>query len=231
MHLRMNILFDLDGTLTDPKIGITKSVQYALERFGIHVDDLDLLEPFIGPPLMEGFSSIYQFEEEQCKQAISYYREYFSEQGIYENTVYPGIIELLQQLKKEDHQLFVATSKPTVFAEIIIKHFEMSSYFDFIGGSNLDGTRSSKGDVIRYVMDQHGLKQEQSVMIGDRKHDIIGAHQNQIPSIAVEYGYGSREELLGSQPTVICGTVKELGDCLKDEAAVLHQSWTRNGAI
>lgn len=196
-----NILFDLDGTLTDPKVGITKSVQYALTKFNITVDNLDTLEPFIGPPLTGSFMDFYGFSEEEAKKAVTYYREYFSVTGMYENDIYEGIISILDHLKKKGKKVIVATSKPTVFAEEIIKHFKMDTYIDEICGSNLDGSRSNKTEIIRYVLDNYVSEDESVVMIGDRKYDIIGAKNNDIDSIAVGYGYGSEDELKICEPT------------------------------
>lgn len=205
-----HLLFDLDGTLTDPKLGITKSVQYALKRLGIEVEDLDQLDPFIGPPLMQSFTEIYSFTEEQASQAITYYREYFSDHGIFENELYSGMIELLEQLIHEGRFLYVATSKPTVFAERILRHFKLDPYFTYVSGSYLDGTRSAKGDIIQHILEEKRLSAEDCVMIGDRKHDMIGANLNHMDSIGVEYGYGSREELEGAGATVVVATVNDL---------------------
>lgn len=205
-----NVLFDLDGTLTDPKLGITKSVQYALQRMGIAVDDLDQLEPFIGPPLMQSFQELYSFSNEQAQQAIGYYREYFSELGIYENELYDGIKELLVQLRLEEKVLYVATSKPTVFAERILRYFDIDSYFRFVCGSNLDGTRSAKGEIIEHIVKEQNLEVGRTVMIGDRKHDIIGANLNHMQSVGVEFGYGSKQELETAGAAHIVETVNEL---------------------
>ncbi|WP_438350052.1 HAD family hydrolase [Paenibacillus sp. FA6] len=211
------ILFDLDGTLTDPKMGITQGVQYALNRFDIVEDDLDSLEPFIGPPLSYSFAEFYGFSELDCQKAIGYYREYFADQGLYENEVYAGIPELLQTLVDQKKTLIVATSKPTVYAEKIIRHFGMDSFFQQIYGSNLDNTRSDKSDIIRSIIDENDLDKSRMIMIGDRKYDIIGANHNGIASIAVEYGYGSREELLECEPTYIVNTVEKLKDIFGEE--------------
>lgn len=205
-----NILFDLDGTLTDPKMGITQGVQYALSKFDIIEDNLDNLESFIGPPLTVSFAEFYGFSEEDCNKAVVYYREYYADRGLYENEIYIGILELLQTLVDQNRTLFVATSKPTLFAVKIIEHFGMTPYFKQVYGSHLDGTRSEKNEVIQAVIDENGLDKSSIVMIGDRKYDIIGAHKNDIASIAVEYGYGKHEELLDSKPTYIVNTVEEL---------------------
>ncbi|MCJ8012184.1 HAD family hydrolase [Paenibacillus sp. KQZ6P-2] len=205
------ILFDLDGTLTDPKVGITKCVQYALKKMGIVVDDLNELEPFIGPPLQESFSKIYSFDEEQTKLAIEYYRERFKETGMFENEIYPGIIELLTLLKEHQNELVVATSKPTVFSEKILHHFNIDKYFNLVVGSNLDGTRTAKTEIIQYILDKYEDKEKHEfIMIGDRKHDIIGAKNTGIHSMGVSYGYGSLDELIQSNPTYIVHNVDSI---------------------
>jgi phosphoglycolate phosphatase len=211
------VLFDLDGTLTDPKMGITQGVQYALSRFDIVEDDLDSLEPFIGPPLSHSFADFYGFSELDCKKAIVYYREYFADRGLYENEVYEGIPELLQILVDQKRTLIVATSKPTVYAEKIIRHFGMDSFFQQIYGSNLDDTRSDKSEIIRSIIEENDLDKCHIIMIGDRKYDIIGANNNGIASIGVEYGYGSRDELLESKPTYMVKTVEGLYDYFNRE--------------
>lgn len=210
------ILFDLDGTLTDPKVGITKSVQYALAKFGIEESDLDKLIPFIGPPLIESFQEIYALSKEQAKEAVGYYREYFTKAGMYENAIYPGIIELLAELRGAGKELLVATSKPTVYSEQIIEHFGMTPYFKAIVGSNLDGSRIHKDEVIAFALDAlNNISRDEVIMVGDRKHDIIGAQKNSIASIGVTYGYGSREELEQAGPTHMAVTVAELGKLLQ----------------
>ncbi|TCM99469.1 phosphoglycolate phosphatase [Paenibacillus sp. BK033] len=209
-----SILFDLDGTLTDPKLGITSAIRYSLSKFGIQIDNLDVLDPFIGPPLAGSFKEFYGFTDAMCTEAIKYYREYFAERGMYENKRYEGIKEVLAGLKEQGASLYVATSKPTFFAEKIISYFELSEYFEFIGGSNLDNTRVDKGEVIEHVLLSCGLSAEDAVMIGDRKHDIIGAKRHGLDSIGVGYGYGSEEELKLAEPTYLAGTVAELGQLL-----------------
>jgi phosphoglycolate phosphatase len=209
------ILFDLDGTLTDPKVGITKSVQYALSKYDIKVERLEDLETFIGPPLKESFKEYYSFTEDKARQAIEYYREYFSERGIYENEVYTDIPLLLDELKKQSKILVVATSKPTIFAEKILKHFNLAHYFDLIVGSNLDGTRTAKAEVIQYILSELGIKDlNKVVMIGDRKHDVIGGKECNIDTIAVAYGYGSKEELREAEPTYIIDSEKDILDII-----------------
>jgi len=209
------ILFDLDGTLSDPKEGITKSVQYALGKMGIVEPDIDRLAAFIGPPLHVSFSEVYGFEEKESKRAIDFFRERFKEKGMFENVLYPNIPLLLTALKESGYVLVVATSKPTIFAEQIIKYFELEEYFQLIVGSNLDGTRSSKTEIIQYILDKYAdFPPSEFVMIGDRKHDIIGAKNTGIDSIGVTYGYGTLEEIRDSEPTYIVTGVKQLKDQL-----------------
>lgn len=205
------ILFDLDGTLTDPQIGITRCVQYALSKMGIVENDLDKLIPFIGPPLLQSFRESYGLSEEQAVQAIGYYRERFSTVGLYENAVFPGIPRLLAQLREQSKTLLVATSKPTVFSVTILEHFGLSAYFQSIIGSNLDGTRVEKNEVIEYALAQLDKYDAQRIiMVGDRKHDIIGARKNGIAVAAVGYGYGTREELVEANPDYLVQTVEDL---------------------
>ena len=203
-------LFDLDGTLTDPKEGITKSVAYALNKFEISVEHLDDLCVFIGPPLLDSFMKEYDMSEDQANEAIRYYREYFSVTGIFENKVYHGIDKLLEKLKKEGCTCIVATSKPEAFAKKIIQHFQLDTYFDDICGATMDGSRSKKGDVIAYALKKNNIIKETAIMVGDRKHDIIGAHENDLPCIAVLYGYGSVEEFEAADADVILESVEAL---------------------
>ncbi len=205
------ILFDLDGTLTDPKEGITKSVAYALKYYGIQVDDLDELCKFIGPPLKDSFMVYYGFDDEKATEAVEKYREYFRPYGVYENKVYPGVKNLLEHLKQCGKTVILATSKPTVFADVILEHFGLKRYFDVIVGSELDGSRVKKGDVIAYALEQAGMTDKsQAVMIGDREHDIIGAKENGLDSIGVLYGYGSMEEFEACGADCIAENVEKL---------------------
>lgn len=188
------ILFDLDGTLTDPFLGITRSVAYSLKSFGIEVDDLETLKPFIGPPLDVSFREYYHMDEAQSWKAVEKYREYFSKKGLFENKVYEGMEDFLQSLLNMDMKLYVCTSKPEVFAKEILDHFSLTPYFTGIYGATLDGSLKNKGDVIAHCIKQEQLNIQDCMMVGDRQHDIVGAHQNQIPCIGVLYGYGSLEE-------------------------------------
>lgn len=211
------LLFDLDGTLTNPKVGITKSVQYALAKFNIVESNLDTLEKFIGPPLKDSFMNYYAFSQSQAAEAIKIYREYFEDIGLYENKMYSGMDELLGELKQRNIVLCVATSKPTVFAKRIIKHFNLDKYFSIIVGSNLDGTRVQKSEIISWVINKMEIKNRNEVlMIGDRKYDIVGAKSCFLNSVGVLYGYGSKNELLESNPTYMANNILDLRELLLD---------------
>jgi phosphoglycolate phosphatase len=207
-------LFDLDGTLTDPKAGITKSVLHALDKLGIREADPKRIETFIGPPLLESFKKSYGLSDEKAKQAVTYYREYFSDIGIFENNLYEGIGDLLSRLDILGCQLALATSKPTIYAEKILKHFNLRQYFDLVVGSNMDLTRISKDEIIKEVLRILRPSRLSEVMVGDRAHDIIAASQCMIDSIAVGYGYGSEAELNEAKPTYIVHSVGELSALL-----------------
>lgn len=209
MHYR-NILFDLDGTLTDPREGITRSVQFALARLGIDEPDLRALEHFIGPPLLQCFMHSYELDEATAWQAVAHYRERFAEVGLYENRVFAGVDPLLQLLQTQGRHLYIATSKPTVFAEQIARHFDFARHFKLIYGSELDGTRTDKVELIRHLLEQEGLTAADCLMIGDRKHDLIGARCNGLDAAAVGYGFGSAEELQAEAPTYHFQTLAEL---------------------
>ena len=205
------ILFDLDGTLTEPKVGITKSVQYALKKCGIEVKNADNLCPFIGPPLWDSFKKFYGFDDAGAENAVAFYREYFSKKGMYENTIYDEVKEMLQELKSSQKTLILATSKPTVYAIEILKYFNIYEYFTFISGSELDGLRSKKSEVIRYAIEQNKISDlSKIIMVGDREHDIIGAKDVGILSIGVLFGYGDYDELQNAKADFIVSNIKEL---------------------
>ncbi len=211
------VLFDLDGTLTDPKLGITSCVQLALSHFGIQVDNLDELEPFIGPPLKDSFMNFYGLSDEQAVEAIEVYRSRFSTVGLFENDMYDGIDHLLSQLREKGYRLSVASSKPTVFVERILTHFNIKQYFHYVVGSFLDGRRTDKNEIIEEAFRLLGVTSEckqQAIMIGDRKFDVQGAKSHGIPSVAVSYGYGTREELEAANPDYIVDSVQELESLL-----------------
>ncbi len=212
---RRYIVFDLDGTLTDPGAGITRSVQYALRSYGIEETDLSKLYPFIGPPLKESFMKFYGFSETQGMEAIGRYREYFTARGIFENEVYDGIPQMLEMLKKNGKHLLVATSKPEEFAVRILEHFDLRKYFDYVGGASMDEVRVGKGEVIRYTLEAAGIADKREViMVGDREHDVLGARENGVDCVGVLFGYGSRQELEEVGAFKIVGTVGELGSFL-----------------
>lgn len=204
-------LFDLDGTLTDSAEGIINSVTYALNKFGITVEDREALREFIGPPLMDSYRKHFHMSEEQCKQAVVYYREYFAAGGLFENEVYAGIPELLAELKSRGKKIYLATSKPEVYAIQILEHFNLAQYFDFMGGASMDSSRSMKSDVVRYVLANASIPDlNKAVMIGDREYDITGAKDNCLHSIGVTYGFGNREELTTAGAEHIVDTATEI---------------------
>lgn len=188
------IFFDLDGTLTDPKIGITGSIQYALAKLDIPVPTQDELTWCIGPPLRASFVALLGGEE-RADRGVELYRERFGTIGLFENTLYNGIVPVLAALHGSGRTLYVATSKPHVFADRIIDHFELRKYFTRVFGSELDGTRVDKSDLLRYALDETGTDPARAIMIGDRKHDVIGAANNGMSAIGAIYGYGGRHEL------------------------------------
>ena len=205
------ILFDLDGTLTDPKLGITKSIAYALKHYGIEVENLDSLCEYIGPPLLDSFMEGFGFSEEKAKEAVLKYREYFKEYGLYENEVYQGVATLLATLKARKKRIMLATSKPELFARQILEHFDLISYFDFVGGSELDGNRAEKAAVIQYVLEEANVTDLQKVvMVGDRKYDVLGAKEVGIDCYGVLNGYGDQEELIAAGADAIVLDVCEL---------------------
>ena len=190
------VLFDLDGTLTDPGVGITNSVAYALEKYGIKEGDRRALYKFIGPPLHESFELFYGFSKEMSMEAVAFYREYYSGRGIFECVVYEGVKELLSRLKDAGTTLLVATSKPEMFARMVLGHFGLMEYFDYVAGANMDGTRTKKDEVIRYAMTEGNVWEvSAALMVGDREYDVLGAKRPGIASAGVLYGYGGFEEL------------------------------------
>lgn len=205
------LLFDLDGTLTDPALGITNSVMHALSYFGIQVANRADLFSFIGPPLFDSFVEFYHFTPEQADLAVEKYREYFSVKGLFENTPYPNIQKTLETLKAAGYHLAVATSKPEPFAIEILKYFDLDAYFEIICGSEMNSRNESKADVIKkvihYFNDSH---LENYLMIGDRYHDVNGAKTCEIDCLGVTYGYGSKEELIKAGAIKVVDTLDEL---------------------
>ena len=205
------VLFDLDGTLTDPGLGITNSVMYALEKFGIKVEDRTSLYKFIGPPLKESYAKYYHLSDEDINRAVVYYREYFSEKGIFENILYDGITEVLDWIKSSGRKIILATSKPDKFAIEILEHFGIDQYFDFVAAATMDETRTDKAEVIAYAIESCNITDLQStVMVGDRENDILGAKTFGIDSIGVLYGYGDMEELQDAGATYLAKSVADI---------------------
>lgn len=207
------ICFDLDGTLTDPKTGITRCIQHALKELGAEVVQEEGLIWCIGPPLLQSFEKLLATKND-AQLALTKYRERFSQVGIFENTIYPDIPETLTALKDCGYRLFVATSKPTVYAVRIIEHFNLSSYFDDVCGSELDGTRSDKTALLSWVLERHQIDPARATMVGDRSHDIIGAVNNNMNAIGVLYGYGSKAELIDAGAKTLCHSPQDISSFL-----------------
>ena len=206
-----HILFDLDGTLTDSSPGIVRSIQHALVKMGLEEKDEDKLRSFVGPGLKYTFRRNYFYEEEDVEQAVKFYRSYFSTKGIFENELYEGAVDLLKSLHDDGIKIALATAKPTYFANIILKHFEIRDYFDVVVGSHLNGNRTDKREIIAEVMDQLGLPEvKQCLMVGDREYDIMGAKHHGIKTVGVNYGYGSPKELLDAGADHLIDSPSEL---------------------
>ena len=212
-----NILIDLDGTLTDPKVGITTSARYGLEKIGHPISDEINIDWIIGPPLKASLAKILNVEADHvlAEQALMGYRERFAVKGLYENHVFEGVADTLAELKRRGYRLFLATAKPTVYAKQILEHFDLAQYFTDIHGSELNGDRTNKAELIQYILAQQQLQADQCMMVGDREHDIFGARHNGIETIAVSYGYGSQEELEVAQPKYKIDRFNQLLDYFK----------------
>lgn len=204
------LLFDLDGTLTDPGMGITNSVMYALRKMGIEPPEREMLYPFIGPPLDESFREFYGLTGDSIPRAIAFYREYFRDKGIFENRVYDGIPELLGALRDRGYTLLVATSKPEPFAERILRHFGLDGYFSYICGCTLEETRTKKAEVVAWALERASINPGEALMIGDRRHDVEGARVCGLPCLGVLYGYGNRAELEEAGADMIAETVPDI---------------------
>ncbi|WP_138303078.1 MULTISPECIES: HAD family hydrolase [Eubacteriales] len=210
------ILFDLDGTVTDPGVGITGSVMYALKGFGIEETDRTKLYRFIGPPLADSFRDFYGFTPEEARRGIKLYREYYKDRGIFENKVYEGMEEMLAELKRRGKTLVLATSKPEYFARQILEHFGLTRYFAYAAGATMDETRVGKDEVIAYAMDCCNITDPaQVLMVGDRFHDVEGARANSVDSLGVLYGYGSRQELSQAGADYLAETVEDILTIIK----------------
>ena len=219
------LLFDLDGTLTDPREGITRSIAYALERMGREPPPLDALTFAIGPPLRRSLATLLEDETPATvERAIALYRERFADVGLFENAVYAGIADALRSLAASGAALYVATSKPRVYAERIIRHFALDSHFAAIHGCELDGTREDKRDLLAHLLPHHGLAPDRAAMIGDRGADMVAANHHGLRAIGVLWGYGSPEELRGAGAHVLCDSPAHLGPALSSagDAATPH---------
>lgn len=206
------VFFDLDGTLTEPSTGIINSVEYALSKWNIKVENRDSLRCFIGPPLLYSFSKYYGFSDDDAQKAVEYYREYFTQKGMYENIIYDKCEYVLKELKFNNKKIILATSKPEIFAVKILKYFGIDKYFDLICGATLDPSRNTKESVLKYAIEKSEVKDLSSaVMVGDRHHDIDGAKHVGIDSIGVEYGFAEKDELKNAGAT---HTVKKIEDIL-----------------
>ncbi len=215
MYKYKYLFFDLDGTVTDSAEGIYNSVAYALEKLGHPVEDKETLRPFIGPPLTESFREFYGFDDEKVRLGVHYYREYYPQKGIFENRVYDGIAELLKKLHESGKKVILATSKPEPFAVRILEHFGIAQYFDLIAGSTFDTSRQDKADVLKYAVKSVGVEDlKEALMIGDRKHDVIGAHKVGMDCAYVLFGFGSRDEAEEYGAEYIIEDVKKLGQFL-----------------
>ena len=211
------ILFDLDGTLTDPKVGITTCCQYGLRAVGVDVPDLKELEQFIGPPLLTAFQEVYGLTEEQASKAVKTFRERFTDIGIFENELLLGVPEMLEKLKKAGKIVATASSKPEVFVKRILEHISIDSWFDEIVGSGMDEKHAGKAEVIAKALERLGLTDKdcgEILMVGDRMHDVEGAAAHGIRTVGVTFGYGSREELTNAGAWKLADTMEELTDIL-----------------
>lgn len=204
----MHLFFDLDGTLTDPSAGISACIRYALTALASPIPTAAALTEWIGPPLQDSFYGLLQ-DDERATRAVALYRERFATVGLFENEVYPDIPAVLATLA-EDNTLWVTTSKPQVFAAKIIHHFQLEPLFAGVYGSELDGTRANKADLLAHVLHAEAIAPETAIMIGDRRHDIVGAQHNRIPSVGVLWGFGSETELQSAGARQLCATPNNL---------------------
>lgn len=205
------LLFDLDGTLTDPGEGITNCVRYALEKFGVYPQTREELYPYIGPPLTASFQEIHHLTPDQAEKALTYYRERFSTVGMFENTPYDGIGAFLRCRRDEGYHLLIATSKPEEFTVQILEHFDLMKHFDFVAGNTLQESRPTKESVIRYIMERYpAICRDNALMIGDRKYDIIGAHSCGLQGVGVLYGYGDEEEMDRCDADAVAADLQQL---------------------
>lgn len=210
-----HILFDLDGTLTDPRVGIGNSLKYALHQMQIDGYSAEILERFVGPPLQDGFKNIFGLNERNTNLAVEHFRVYFGDRGLYENTPYSGIKELLEELHFSGKKLYLVTSKLEKYAKMIVEHFEFDKYLDDLIGAEYTGKQSGKGQLISEILLRNRIEpSEKIVMIGDTKYDILGAKENEISTIAVIYGFGKEEDLKNTSADYLASSVDELAEIL-----------------
>ena len=217
MNQFTNVLFDLDGTLTDPAEGIVRCIQYSLDRLQVTCPAAEELTRYIGPPLREVFVSICNSADKAfIERAITVFRERFSTVGLFENSPYPEVPYMLECLNSCSYRLFVATSKPQVFAERILQHFSLSDHFEEIHGNDLEGRLDDKAELVRELLVNRGLDPKETIMVGDRKHDVIAAKTNGLVSVGVTYGYGSGEELIDAGVDYLCHSPGEIVSLLSN---------------
>lgn len=212
--MKNNIIFDLDGTLTESGTGIKNSVRYTLQHYGLPMEDEESLNRYVGPPLVNSFQEYMGFTEQQAMEAIVVYRSYFTTKGMFENRVYDGVEDMLTALKKAGKRMFIATGKPTVYSQQILEHFDLAKYFECVCGISLKEAATEKDELITQVLEFAHLAPEECVMIGDRKFDMMGANKVGVTPIGVTYGYGSREELESAGAHTIVDTVEQLQELL-----------------
>lgn len=213
-----NILFDLDGTLTDPGEGITGSVRHAMEQMGFAVPAQDVLESFIGPPLDEGFSAVCGFSDEEIDQAVQHFRTYFSHTGHKQNKLFAGVPQMLALLQQEGRRLYLATSKPLPLAIEVLERFDLMEYFHLVVGSDINHNGRKKAEVVQEVLQRGDIDPATAVMVGDRRHDVAGAHANGVPCVGVLFGYGSQEEFEQAGADYIARDIPHLQKILLQDA-------------
>lgn len=211
------ILFDLDGTLTDSGLGIVNAVKYGLDHYGIPLGDIDP-SVFVGPPMRDSYQKFYGFSPEKADEAVKIARIYYTSTGVFENTPYEGVYEMLDQLKASGKRILMATAKPDKFTDMVLEKFDLAKYFEFVGSATMDGSRVQKADIIKYVLESCNVTDlEHTIMIGDRDHDILGANVNGIDSIGVLYGFGDREELETAGATYLVDKALDVAKLLLGE--------------
>lgn len=208
------ILFDLDGTLTDSGPGIMNAAAYAMEHYGLRADK-ETLRRFVGPPLLDSFRDFCGFDRAKCEEAILVFREYYAPKGIFENSVYPGVPEMLETLLGAGKRLAVATSKLDSAARLVLEHFDLAKYFELASGSLADNTRTTKAEVVAWALETLGVTdRSRALMVGDREHDVLGARENGLDCLGVLYGYGDAAELSGAGAIALAATPRETAEAI-----------------